>query len=321
MGNPKVFISYSWDSENHKKWVIALSNELRKNGIDAVVDEFITQKGTVNLNRMMIENIQNSDYTVAILTDKYAEKANSFKGGAGYETSLLINDIVDNIEKIIPIVRFNGDVKKAIPFYLRGISYIDFSNDILFKDKLEELIYKIFKVDRIEVEPLGDMPNLKPKKVSIDTIHQNKDEELIPDFNVVTDRDKSKFMKSSFKEIINNLKELADKTKLKNSYFDYDIEFITNNKIIVKYYLNGMEKYSVKMWFGNSFYREENICLSYGRFVIDGDNSCNEIIACEINEDKELKLKMTMTMFGNRGLMDAKDISIELWKSIVQNFK
>lgn len=44
MGNPKVFISYSWDSESHKKWVIALSNELRKNGIDAVVMKTNTQE-------------------------------------------------------------------------------------------------------------------------------------------------------------------------------------------------------------------------------------------------------------------------------------
>ena len=44
MKNPTVFISYSWDNPRHKEWVIALANELRRNGIDATLDEFITQR-------------------------------------------------------------------------------------------------------------------------------------------------------------------------------------------------------------------------------------------------------------------------------------
>ena len=87
----------------------------------------LPKESTVNLNRMMIENIMRNDFTLVFLTDKYAEKANEFKGGVGYETSLLINNMVENIEKMIPIMRFKGDKNRAIPFYLKGMTYIDFS--------------------------------------------------------------------------------------------------------------------------------------------------------------------------------------------------
>jgi len=58
---PTVFISYSWDSEEHENWVVFLAAKLRENGVDATIDKFETQSKTVNLNRMMIEKIKNSD--------------------------------------------------------------------------------------------------------------------------------------------------------------------------------------------------------------------------------------------------------------------
>ena len=323
MKNPTVFISYSWDNPSHKEWVIALANELRRNGIDATLDEFITQKGTVNLNRMMIENVMRNDYTLVVLTDKYAEKANEFNGGVGYETSLLINNMVENIEKIIPVMRFNGDKNKAIPFYLNGITYIDFSDDNDFNKKFEELKYKILKIDRIEMEPLGVIPTLKSQKITRETLHSDAvlEDVLIPDFREITDRDKSKFMKDSYPEIINCLEDLAKQTKLKNNNFDYDIDVVTNKKCIISFYINGMEKQAVKIWLDNHFSRQENILISYGRFGIDSDNSFNEMIVCETNEKKELMLKMTMNMFGNRDGKSAREISIEIWKNIIQFLK
>jgi len=74
---------------------------------------------------MMIVNIMKNDFTLVILTNKHAEKANEFKGGVGYETSLLINNMVDNIEKLIPIMRYKGGKNKAIPFCLKRMTYID----------------------------------------------------------------------------------------------------------------------------------------------------------------------------------------------------
>lgn len=325
MKSPKVFISYSWDSIEHKDWVTAFANELRRRGIDAIIDEFITQRETVNLNQMMIEKIRDTDYTLVVLTDKYAEKADSFKGGVGYETSLLVNEIRENIKKIIPIMRFKGDVRKAIPFYLKGVTYIDFSSDPNFYNKIEELKYKLLKKDRIEIEPLGEIYDLKPRKVTMKTIQEGRNvtnsDDIIPNFRKITDRDKTRFMKKSYTEIIDYLSQLAEQTKQRNYNFDYEMDVVTNKKAIIRYYINDMEKQIVKIWLANNFSREENILILYNGHMIDSDNSCNEMITCEVDANKNLKLKMTMQFYGDREVKDASEIAILIWKHIMQYFK
>jgi hypothetical protein len=39
---PKVFISYSHDSDQHKDRVLALSDRLREDGIDCIIDQYET---------------------------------------------------------------------------------------------------------------------------------------------------------------------------------------------------------------------------------------------------------------------------------------
>lgn len=322
MKNPKVFVSYSWDSQEHKDWILALVTELRKNGIDAQYDEFILQKGTVNMNQMMIEQIRDSDYTIIVLTDKYAEKAESFTGGVGYETSLLINEIKENIQKIIPVIRFKGDKSKVIPFYLKGISYNDFSDDNKFYSDFEDLKCKILKKDRIVIEPLGPIPNLYPKDITIDNFNNNisTNNVLIPDFRQITDSDKIIFMINSYNNIIQQLSDLGEQTKHKNPNFDYKIDIVTNKELIIKYYINGMEKKTVKIWLSNILSKHGDIMLSYDQNYFS-NTSWNESIGCEIDKNKNLKLKMTMQSYGNTDLKDENEVGIEIWMNIIEYLK
>ena len=38
--HPKVFISYSHDSPEHRRWVSELGAKLRDNGVDAILDQW-----------------------------------------------------------------------------------------------------------------------------------------------------------------------------------------------------------------------------------------------------------------------------------------
>ena len=38
--HPKVFISYSHDSPEHRRWVSEFSAKLRHNGVDAILDQW-----------------------------------------------------------------------------------------------------------------------------------------------------------------------------------------------------------------------------------------------------------------------------------------
>jgi len=43
---PKVFVSYSHDSEEHKAWVLQLSTRLRSNGVDVILDRWNLKLGS-----------------------------------------------------------------------------------------------------------------------------------------------------------------------------------------------------------------------------------------------------------------------------------
>ncbi len=316
--HPSVFISYGWDSEEHENWVTVLAAKLRENGVDATIDKFETQSKTVNLNRMMIEKIKNSDNIVIILTETYAKKADTFQGGVGYETNLLIRYIKDNPDKIILIMRHKGDYRKAVPFYLEGFHFIDFSHDDQFDIKFDELLHRIYQVDVIDVPKVGAKPKLKSKKIIYDRT-VNEITNIIPNFKEITDLDKNKFMKQSYSKILSLLSDFAEQTKHKNNNFDYDKDIVHNQKTIMRFYINGMEKYAVKIWLGNLLGgASQSIYLSYGRFSIDSDNSFNDVIECEVTKTKDLKLKMTMNFMTGNNASDAYGIAVEIWKQIVQ---
>ena len=316
--HPSVFISYSWDSEEHENWVTVLAAKLRENGVDATIDKFETQSKTVNLNRMMVEKIKNSDNILLILTENYAKKADTFQGGVGYETNLLIRYIKDNPDKIILIMRHKGDYRKAVPFYLEGFHFIDFSHDDQFDIKFDELLHRIYQVDVIDVPKVGAKPKLKSKKIIYDRA-VNEITNIIPNFKEITDLDKNKFMKQSYSKILSLLSDFAEQTKHKNNNFDYDKDIVHNQKTIMRFYINGMEKYAVKIWLGNLLGgASQSIYLSYGRFSIDSDNSFNDVIECEVTKTKDLKLKMTMNFMTGNNASDAYGIAVEIWKQIVQ---
>ena len=42
---PKVFISYSWTSNEHQQWVLDLATALRDNGVDAILDKWDLKEG------------------------------------------------------------------------------------------------------------------------------------------------------------------------------------------------------------------------------------------------------------------------------------
>ena len=84
--NPKIFISYSHDSEEHKEWVYRLATDLMGKGIDTVLDQWDLDLGA-NLSKFMENGLQESDRVLAVCTDKYIEKSNDGVGGVGYENN------------------------------------------------------------------------------------------------------------------------------------------------------------------------------------------------------------------------------------------
>ncbi len=112
---PKVFVSYSRDSEQHKDWVLTLATRLVSNGVNILLDQWDLTLGS-DLPRFMESGLTAADRVLAICTDKYVEKANAGVGGVGYEKMILTAQLKQNVtaDRIIPIIREGLGVKKAL---------------------------------------------------------------------------------------------------------------------------------------------------------------------------------------------------------------
>jgi hypothetical protein len=80
MPAPKVFISYSHETQQHKDWVRSLASALRANGIDAVLDQWDLSAGQ-DIAAFMAGGIRTADRVLLICTDAYLSKAEAGTGG------------------------------------------------------------------------------------------------------------------------------------------------------------------------------------------------------------------------------------------------
>lgn len=163
MSIPKIFISYSHDSLEHKKWVNELGTRLRNNGIDAILDQWELQPGD-DLPHFMETHLASADKILMICTEIYVEKANKGQGGVGYEKMIITANLLKNIDnkKIIPIIRQNGS--STIPTFLKTKLYINFSKNSDYEYNFDELIRTIHQSPLFKKPEIGNNPfmNVKP---------------------------------------------------------------------------------------------------------------------------------------------------------------
>ena len=154
---PKVFISYSHDDSDHKKWVANLGIRLRQNGVDAILDQWDLFPGE-DIPVFMERNLSESRYAILVCTKRYVEKANSGKGGVGYEKMIVTSELVKNMEasKFIPIIRQRGT--HEVPKFIQTKLFIDFSNNEDFEAVFDELLRTIFRSSLGKKPPLGAVP-------------------------------------------------------------------------------------------------------------------------------------------------------------------
>lgn len=121
-----AFLSYSWDDEAHRSWVLELSKRLRKDGIESILDQWHAIPGD-NLPQFMETAIRENDFVIIICTPKYKQKADKRQGGVGYEGDIMTGEafVLENRRKFIPILR-QGEWKISAPSWLLGSYYLDF---------------------------------------------------------------------------------------------------------------------------------------------------------------------------------------------------
>lgn len=136
----KVFISYSWESDEHSKWVREFADRLiTTEGIDAYIDQYDILPGD-RLPQSMEKLLKQSEYVLVICTPEYKYKADNRIKGVGYEGNMIAQEIYEGYEgKYIPILR-KGTFENSLPRYLNGTSGIDLSGDPYSDSEYRKLI-------------------------------------------------------------------------------------------------------------------------------------------------------------------------------------
>jgi len=165
-----VFISYTWDNEEHKEWILDLANRLTDNGIYVFLDRFDLKTGKP-MTQFMEKSVNNSNKILMIMTPNYKDKADNRTGGVGYEYSMITQELYNNqnSDKFIPILR-RGNFDESAPKFLSTLIYHDMRNDSTYEKDFSELLRIIYNEPEILRHQLGKKPDFlsKPSSFLID---------------------------------------------------------------------------------------------------------------------------------------------------------
>ena len=161
--NPcKAFISYSHDNAQHKLNVLELSNRLRTDGVDSMIDRYIDIPSQ-GWPRWMRKQIKDADAIIIVCSQNYCTRfygeEKTGKGlGANWE-GLIISEYfyessTDLNQKLIIPVLFEEEDLNNIPIELKGFTYVRLPSGY-------EQLYRILTHQpEINVPPLGKVKKL-----------------------------------------------------------------------------------------------------------------------------------------------------------------
>lgn len=162
--NPRVFISYAGNDPDNRAWVKNLANRLRENGVDARLDMFHLKVGQ-ELPQWMTNELMMADKVLLICDKYYAEKADSKKGGVGWETMIIQGDMLLHSDtcKYICIVR-DQEVNIGLPIYVRSRYSLHWPEVNISEEDFHTLLYNIFDCDI--ASDVGDIPVFIKEKLT-----------------------------------------------------------------------------------------------------------------------------------------------------------
>ena len=162
-GVPVVFISYSWDNEQHKDWVLNLSKDLRERyRVYTFLDRY--NCGGDDLITFMRKGLQRADRVLIIGTPRYMEKLeNSKSGGAKFEDQIITLSLYQEMDsqKFIPILR-EGSFSESFNLLIGNRVGYNLSDDGRYEEELQALAADLWGHPMNQAPALGPKPNFVP---------------------------------------------------------------------------------------------------------------------------------------------------------------
>jgi len=164
--NPKIFISYTQDSEKHSNAVLNLANKLRSEGIDVILDQY-EQSPSEGWPHWMDRKINEANFILMVCTENYYKRVmGKEKVGVGqglkWEGRLIYQDLYNSdtkSQKFIPII-FKDEDKVYIPKPIQGSTHYNIKN----QDQYDKLYWFLRGINPVEAPELGKLRPLPKKK-------------------------------------------------------------------------------------------------------------------------------------------------------------
>lgn len=162
---PKVFISYSHDSDAHRELVRALADRLRSEGVDAWIDQYASAPPE-GWPRWMEEQIREADFVLMVCTPTYLRRVEQReepgKGlGVLWEANIIYNELYPTgavTAKFIPLLPAGG-TPDEIPSPVRYHTHYHFESE----DTYHALYRRLTDQPEVVPPPMGGLLSL-PRK-------------------------------------------------------------------------------------------------------------------------------------------------------------
>lgn len=164
--HPKVFISYTHDSKAHADKILDISNRLRSEGIDTILDQYETSPFE-GWPRWMDRQVRNADFVLMVCTPTYFKRVmGEEKSGVGYggiwEGNLIYQHLYNDggiNTKFIPIL-VNESTFQDIPTPLQGATHYYIET----QEGFNNLYWRIRNVNPVKKPELGELRPLPEKE-------------------------------------------------------------------------------------------------------------------------------------------------------------
>ena len=153
--SPRVFISYAWEDDSFRHWVLRLAETLKRDKVDARLDQW-DHVPTRPFPSFMNSEVRNADFVLVVGSPEYRRKVHLNEdgfstSGVSWESDLVTNQVFQGHRDKVLAAIGRGSRIESLPDYLTTLRVFDLS-DPERRDDYDELL-SFLKRDKATADP------------------------------------------------------------------------------------------------------------------------------------------------------------------------